>query len=81
MNRYEERLTSIYNEEVRRGTIKEVPQQKRAELVERFIQFYKRFDQRLTKIDRNKVIVKYTKSGKIRVCCTYYNKYYGQIYN
>ena len=81
MNRYEERLTSIYNEEVRRGAIKEVPQQKRTELVERFIEFYKRFDQRLTKIDRNKVIVRYTESGMIKVCCTYYNKYYGQIYN
>ena len=81
MNRDEERLTSIYNEEVRRGAIKEVPQQKRTELVERFIEFYKRFDQRLTKIDRNKVIVRYTESGMIKVCCTYYNKYYGQIYN
>ena len=81
MNRYEERLTDIYNEEVRRGTIKEVPQQKRTELVERFIEFYKRFDKRLAKINRSKVIVRYTKSGMIQVCCTYYNKYYGQVYN
>lgn len=81
MNRYEERLTNIYNEEVRRGTIKEVPQQKRTELVERFIEFYKRFDKRLAKINRSKVIVRYTNGGMIQVCCTYYNKYYGQVYN
>lgn len=81
MNRYEERLTNIYNYEVRRGTIKEVPQQKRTELVERFIEFYKRFDKRLTKINRSKVFVRYTKGGMIQVCCTYYNKYYGQVYN
>lgn len=79
-NRFEIKLTDLYNEEVRRGVIREVPAQRRNELVERFISFYSKFDKRLRNIQRGKVLVSYTKNGLIRVCCTYYNKYYGNVY-
>lgn len=81
MNEYEKRVSETYQRCLQSGTIKEVPADKRRELVERFVGFYSKFDKRLRKIQRSKIIVGYTQGGMIRVCCTYYNKYYGQVYN
>ena len=72
---------NIYNGLVENGAIKEVPDSKKQEVRERFIQFYSRFDSRLRKINRDKIRVQYNNDGNIRVMCTYYGKAYGQVYN
>lgn len=80
MNRYEKTVTAVYDDCVMRGTIKEVPQERQAELIDKFLQFYKKFDKRLANINRDKVVVRYNENGNIDVNCCYYNKFYRQIY-
>jgi hypothetical protein len=72
---------NIYNGLVENGTIKEVPQEKKNEVRERFVEFYSRYDKRLRNINRKKISVTYNDEGRIRVTCAYYGKAYGQVYN
>lgn len=76
-----EKFHNIYNGLVANGTIKEVPQEKKREVRERFIEFYSRFDKRLRNINREKISVTYNDEGRIRVTCAYYGKAYGQVYD
>lgn len=76
-----EKFHKIYNGLVENGTIKEVPQEKKREVSERFIEFYSRYDKRLRNINREKISVTYNHEGRIRVTCAYYGKAYGQVYN
>jgi len=71
----------IYNGLVENGTIKEVPQEKKNEVRERFVEFYSRYDKRLRNINRKKISVTYNDEGRIRVTCAYYGKAYGQVYD
>lgn len=80
MNEYEKTITAVYDDCVKRGTIKEVPLKKQNELIEKFLQFYKKFDKRLLNINRDKIVVRYNENGKIDVNCCYYNKFYRQVY-
>jgi hypothetical protein len=72
---------NIYNGLVENGTIKEVPQEKKNEVRERFVEFYSRYDKRLRNINRKKISVTYNDEGRIRVTCAYYGKAYGQVYD
>ena len=76
-----EKFHNTYNGLVENGTIKEVPQEKRREVRERFIEFYLRYDKRLRNINREKISVSYNDEGRIRVTCVYYGKAYGQVYD
>ena len=78
---YIEKFHKIYNGLVGNGTIKEVPQEKKSEVRERFIEFYSRYDKRLRNINREKISVNYNDEGRIRVTCAYYGKAYGQVYD
>ena len=75
-----EKFHNIYNGLVANGTIKEVQQEKKNEVRERFVEFYSRFDKRLRNINREKISVSYNHEGRIRVTCAYYGKAYGQVY-
>ncbi len=76
-----EKFHNIYNGLVENGTIKVVPQEKKNEVRERFVEFYSRFDKRLRNINREKISVTYNDEGRIRVTCAYYGKAYGQVYD
>lgn len=80
-NKCIEKFRKIYNGLVENGTIKEVPESKKREVRERFVNFYSRYDRRLRNISREKISVMYNHDGRIRVTCAYYGKAYGQVYD
>lgn len=76
-----EKFHNIYNGLVGNGTVKEVPESKKREVRERFINFYSQFDERLHRINREKISVTYNDEGRIRVTCAYYGTAYLEVYN
>lgn len=49
-------------------------------LIDRFIGFYSRFDNRLRRISRERITVRSVKGG-VQLSCTYYGCKYSQVYN
>ena len=76
-----EKIRAIYDRMVRQGLIKEVPAKIVAIAKDKFIDsFAKCADERLRKINRDKISVRFNEYGLLRVTCTYYGCAYGQCY-
>ena len=60
--------------------LEHVSEQKEVELKDRFIRFYCKFDKRLIRIKREKIIVSPVKNGFVCLSLVAWGKYYGQLY-
>ena len=75
-----EKIRAIYDRMVRQGMIKEVPAKIVAIAREKFIRFFMSDEPRFTRINRDRISVRFNEYGLLRVTCTYYGCAYGMCY-